>query len=313
MKRRFALSCELKGRSGGDELATKASGTRSVGRLFREHNRTTRVQQHQQAKGITMNIAAATQQFAFNHQDNPDTRPRLVRTGVTLAAVLAGLVIGATSALAGPKADRSVNIRPIEDFLEAQGKAYPPPFNYTAWIDPEAGLLMAVDFAGLTSQWLFEQSGGAISLATQIEGTVIERPLADGRAEVTVLCHTRNAAITVVRLDDAFLTSLLGHDPFEMLAGAEPALGESFLKYVFINNAPGDPLPDLLAIQEQDLIMDCIVATGTGPLSEAFGVPDGTPGRAQMTQVGLWQRTSGKGATADHFPVEHIKLHVLPH
>jgi hypothetical protein len=264
-------------------------------------------------KGIKMNTAAAQQQFAFNHRDKPDTRPRLVQRDVTLAAVLAGLVIGATSALAGPKADRSVNIRPIEDFLEAQGKAYPPPFNYTAWIDPEAGLLMAVDFAGLTSQWLLEQSGGAISLGTQIEGTVTERPLADGRAEVTVLCHTRNAAITVAPLDDPFLTSLFGHNPFEMLAGAEPALGESLLKYVFINNAPGDPLPDLLTIQEQDLIMDSIVATGTGPLSEAFGVPDGTPGRAQMTQVGLWQRTSGKGATADHFPVEHIKLHVVGH
>jgi hypothetical protein len=47
--------------------------------------------------------------------------------------------------------------------------------------------------------------------------------------------------------------------------------------------------------------------------SEAFGVPEGTRGRAQMTQVGLWQRPSGKGATADHDPVEHIKLHVLPH
>ena len=47
--------------------------------------------------------------------------------------------------------------------------------------------------------------------------------------------------------------------------------------------------------------------------SEAFGVPEGTRGRAQMTQVGLWQRPSGKGATADHYPVEHIKLHVLPH
>jgi hypothetical protein len=30
-----------------------------------------------------------------------------------------------------------------------------------------------------------------------------------------------------------------------------------------------------------------------------------------MTQVGLWQRTSGKGATADNYPVEHIKLHVV--
>ncbi len=170
---------------------------------------------------------------------------------------------------------------------------------------------MPVDYAGLTSRWLYEQSGGNIAIDTKIEGTVIERPLADGRAEVTVLCHTRNAIVVVVTLEDG--AALLGHTPFELLAGAQPALGECFLKYVFINDAPGAPLPDLLNIQPENLIYDLIEATGMGPLSEAFGVPDGTPGRAQMTQVGLWERASGKGATADGFPVEHIKLQVLPH
>ncbi|HEY5914065.1 MAG TPA: hypothetical protein VJA21_26045 [Verrucomicrobiae bacterium] len=244
--------------------------------------------------------------------------PKQKRTRRLFKYGILGVAIGITLLLTGLAANAqgpggSARIRPIEDFLEAQGKAVPAPFNYTAWSDPKAGLFMAVDYAGLTSRWLYEESSGNISLGTQIEGTVIERPLADGRAEVTVLCHTRNAAITVAPLDDPFTSTLLGHNPFEMLAGAEPALGESFLRYVFINSAPGAPLPDLLTIQPEDLIMDSIEATGMGPLSKAFGVPDGTPGRVQMTQVGLWERTSGKGATADDFPVEHIKLRVLPH
>ncbi len=235
-------------------------------------------------------------------------------TGWAVAAVAASLLLGGTAASAGQKTDRSVNIRPIEDFLEAQGKVYPPPFYMLTWSDPKAGLFMAVDYAGLAAQWLEEQSGGEISIRPEIDGTVIERPLPNGCAEVTVLCHTRNTDMGVAPLDDT-LTSLFGHNPLEVLAGDEPALGDSFLKWVFINEAPGAPLPDLLVAYSehpQNMIMLSIEANGTGPLSEAFGVPDGTPGRAQMTQVGVF-RSPGMGATADGWPAEHIKLQVLGH
>jgi hypothetical protein len=118
----------------------------------------------------------------------------------------------------------------------------------------------------------------------------------------------------VAPLDDPF-TSFFGHNPLEVLAGDEPAVGDSLLKWVFINDAPGAPLPELPVAhfeEPQNTVMLSIEATGTGPLTAAFGVPEGTRGRAQMTQVGLWQ-TAGMGATADNWPAEHIKLHVLPH
>jgi hypothetical protein len=63
--------------------------------------------------------------------------------------------------------------------------------------------------------------------------------------------------------------------------------------------APGQAL-QLLAIR----------ASSSGPLREAFGVPEGTPGRLEVTQTGL----IGTAAIAnphsrvalDAFPVEHI-------
>ena len=50
-------------------------------------------------------------------------------------------------------------------------------------------------------------------------------------------------------------------------------------------------------------------AHAEGTLREAFGVPDGTPGRAQTTQIGLFP--PGSGATADAYPAEHITLKIV--
>jgi len=51
-------------------------------------------------------------------------------------------------------------------------------------------------------------------------------------------------------------------------------------------------------------------ATASGPLRANFGVPDGTPGRAVVTQTGLFM-SKWKGATADGFPAERVDLYVL--
>jgi hypothetical protein len=246
----------------------------------------------------------------------------LTHASVVVGGVVASLLLGMTAVIGGQGAEPSVNIRPIEDFLEAQGtgaNGIPAPLNGIAWIDPMAGLFMGTDYAGLVNQWIEEQSGGAISLGTEIEGKIIERPLPDGRAEVTVLLHTKNA-FTVVALfqpesDPPFGLALFGHHAWDVVGGADPALGESFLKWVFINDAPGAPLPDLFVElipgpPTHEFIMLSCEASAEGTLREAFGVPDGTPGRAQATQIGLFQ-TAGKGATADGFPAEHINLKVV--
>jgi hypothetical protein len=97
------------------------------------------------------------------------------------------------------------------------------------------------------------------------------------------------------------------------LIGEDPALGESFLQLRFINAKPGAPLPDLLQLlfapgpgQEPPSFIS-LTAHADGTLRQAFGVPDGTPGRATVIQTGLFM-TQFKGATADAFPAERINV-----
>ncbi len=243
---------------------------------------------------------------------------------LALVPALAVLLLGMMATAGGKGAASSAKIRPIEDFLEAQGTApIPPPANYACWMDPKTGLLLLPDYAGLDNKWLEQESNGLISLGTETAGTVIERPLPDGRAEVTVLLHTKNALTMVAWWNPDFVPPeppwgqvLFGHLASDVLDGADPALGECFLKWVFINDAPGAPLPDLffdILLQPDyghEWIMLSLEAHADGTLREEFGVPDGTPGRAQATQIGVFQ-TGGKGATADGYPAEHIKLEVV--
>lgn len=239
----------------------------------------------------------------------------LVHGGVAVVGAVAILLFGIMTAAGGKAPASSVKIRPIEDFLDAQGTLdVPAELQSLGSFDPKTERFAQVDFTGLANKWI-EESGG-MSLGTETEGKVIERPLPDGRAEVTVLLHTKNALTWVMEpwAGDPYGGYLVfGYYAQDVLDGADPALGESFLKWVFINEAPGDPLPDLLAEivvgPTVETIMLSQEASADGALREAFGVPDGTPGRAQLTQIGLFP--PGKGATADGYPAEHINLKVV--
>ena len=129
--------------------------------------------------------------------------------------------------------------RPIEDFVNAQGTFciddgsggcflfVPPVANFFGWdnlqeVPPQQGNVQpvrcaSVDYAGLANAKIEELSGGSISFDTTTEGTVTERPLRDGRAEVSVRLHTENALtwVTSGGDDDAcdFATDplLFGH------------------------------------------------------------------------------------------------------
>jgi len=123
---------------------------------------------------------------------------------------------------------------------------------------------------------------------------VVERPLSDGRAEVMVLLHTKNALTWwwnwnrwCSRLTVQRLPRLWPPCP-RRITGKGPALGESFLKWVFVNDAPGHPLRDYWLNScgpTVETIMLSFQAHADGTLREAFGVPDGTPGRAQVTEI----------------------------
>ncbi len=111
---------------------------------------------------------------------------------------------------------------------------------------------------------------------------------------------------------------MFGHRAADVIAGKDAALGDSLFKIVFINTAPGAPLPDLeqffvAPLPGQELKSLYIYARADGTLRAAFGVADGTPGRATVTQTGLFMThfCVPVGTTGDCFAVENIGLQVV--
>ena len=233
-------------------------------------------------------------------------------------------------------AEEATAIRPIEDFVNNQGTLcidngqggclFPPTDNFITWTAPSQEREIAVDYAGLWSKRL--------SLGTTTDGKITERPLADGRAEVTVLLHTKKALTWATKFDPniafdptnlstyqfLFQPVLLGHRPSDVLEGQDAALGDSFLKVVFINTAPGAPMPDLAQLaffpeSGQELLSVTFSAQADGRLREAFGVPDGTPGRAEVAQTGLifvaGKANPSSRVALDGFPAEYINLNAV--
>jgi len=218
--------------------------------------------------------------------------------------------------------------RPIGDFLSTQGTFcvdggdpcllfVPPDPNFLGWtndLDSPVIYFAGVDYAGLANAY----SGRT----PQISGTVTERPLPDGTAEVTVLLHTKNANAWVIELDlngdvlgqIAERPTLFGHRPADVLAGAAQAVLDTVLHVVFINSAPGAPLPDLIEINGTPAVRFLsFKANGQGPLTAEFGVAEGTLGRCTITQTGLFMTHGHGAALEDSFPAESIRLNVAGH
>ncbi len=149
------------------------------------------------------------------------------------------------------------------------------------------------------------------------------------------MLHTKGANIWVIKLGDnpdlwgeeiagtlGQGPTLFGHRPRDVAQGAAPALADLLLHWVFIIDKPGAPLPDLLAINYTPAVkFAALNAQAEGPLTVAFGVPEGTPGRCHISQTGLFavgfkqlsDEFKGKaGAISrvafDFFPVENIDL-----
>src|SRR5215471_8666791 len=91
-------------------------------------------------------------------------------------------------------------VRPITDFTDAQGTTshfYPPAPDYaigmttaTCTVPHCPGRIAVVDYTGGANRYLTNR--GYPSLGTNVEGSITEIPLSDGRAQVTVVLHTRN-------------------------------------------------------------------------------------------------------------------------
>ncbi|MCI0746485.1 MAG: hypothetical protein L0Y58_13875 [Verrucomicrobia subdivision 3 bacterium] len=182
-----------------------------------------------------------------------------------------------------------------------------PPLPF-GWIDPQSHIFMAIDYAGLANATL----GGP--LGTVMDGSISERLMADGRAEVDVLLHTRNALTWAIQgtpdneFDFGSGPLMFGHRLPEVSAGATPALGECTLRMIFLNSAPGAPLPDffeLVLTRIQDLNWIAFSGRADGPLA------DGTPGRLTVIQTAPFRaaiKNRFSGALSDAFPVEKITV-----
>jgi len=247
--------------------------------------------------------------------------PKYTTLVIIIGIFWAGLIAPATAPAAG-----KVVHRPISDFLLTQGTYcfgggpcflfVPPDPNFLGWstdFDKPPVLFAGVDYAGLVTSY----PGGGPTF----KGSVTERPLADGRAQVKVSLQTSNANTWVIELDFSgdvlgqiagSAPTLFGLRPGDVGTGAGQALADTLLEVTFINDAPGAPLPDLVQLVNfpgtlQELETLRFVAHATGPLTAAFGVAAGTPGRCTIVQTGLIAHLPAE----DPYPAEMINCRVV--
>jgi hypothetical protein len=202
--------------------------------------------------------------------------------------------------------------RDIMEFVDAQGtfcipdneggcfQFVPPLDNFLGWSDPGGLIAASYDYAGIADDYV----GGAYG--TSFSGSILETPLADGRAKVEVVLRTSHALTWVVDFTNFdFNDELLFGSRVDTIGGV-PAFGNSLFRVTFINSAPGAPLPDLLQMlifpeEGPEVLAIKFVGNAAGLLA------DGTSGRTHATQVGLFD-TGFHGAVADGFPAENVSL-----
>jgi hypothetical protein len=205
--------------------------------------------------------------------------------------------------------------RPIEDFLKAQGTtssfyrtAYAPDLTDYAvgfssapcpgqFCQYPTSRIAVVDYAGGADKYL--QKNGRGPLNTKTDGSITERVLPDGRAEVTIVLHTENA-LTFASTWDYSLpmppqsaetnTRLFGSSVSDLLRdpSRRPSLASSDLVMIYRSPKPGAPMPDLVqmfafgAYPTLELISLYFSVNADGTL------PNGTPAKCNVLQHGVF-------------------------
>jgi hypothetical protein len=160
--------------------------------------------------------------------------------------------------------------------------------NMLVWFDRDLTRCVVVDYAGLANESLEAASNGEIDLGTTITGQITEEPLQDGRAAVTIKLQFQDTLVySVPGCDTLNAPAEFGYTAPEVVAGAEPALGDGTLLIRYIDTAPGRPLPDLVELTQftqfgQEILEIKFEAHAFGDLRAPFGVPEGTPGKARI-------------------------------
>jgi hypothetical protein len=258
-----------------------------------------------------------------------------VALAATAALVLAGCRAddgplapnGSPRAAKGAAGSAAVTHRSLAELLGAQGtycaakpeNCFPimaPLPELIVWVDAAFTTTGVVDYTGVADAWLRANSGGRISLGTTVTGTVTERALRDGRAEIHAVLHFKNAlayagSAAYVAGDPVFF----GATAEQVLAGAEPVLASGTLVIRFIVAEPGMALPDLVQVAfdpqpGQEVLQVSFHAQARGTLHAASGFAEGTFGQLSIQQVGVFHTGSKKKAN-DPFTAERVSLHPI--
>ena len=196
--------------------------------------------------------------------------------------------------------------RPFSEWVASQGTVLRPdgrPILF-GWTDNPITTLVQIDFTGKLGAWV--SSHGGPSIETSLQGTLTERTLDDGSAELLANVHFKNA-MTFAQQAAGFV---LGYPAQQLAADAslQPGLADGVLQVRLRLPYAGAPIPDLVLVDEYESL--AIRATGFGPLRAAFGVPEGSPGMCVVSQTGLFH-VPGGGATGDGYPAEVCRVQAL--
>jgi hypothetical protein len=194
--------------------------------------------------------------------------------------------------------------RPFSDWLDKQ-TIQPTGCILVSWGDQVPSKTIAtVDYAGKIGALVGSQGGPTID--TVVEGTVRERDLPDGRAEILLNVYFTNAMAFARDLTQPLVPTIFGLRTSDLSGHPElsPGLASGHLQARFIIAYPGAPLENLC---RTGLLSLGFRANAAGPLRAAFGVPEGTPGKLVVSQTGLDVPGGGVGV-ADEFPAELIRV-----
>ena len=204
-------------------------------------------------------------------------------------ALLIGSIFLAQTASAGTR------VRPISDFVSAQGSFHPgggPVGALFIWGN-SFNELFRVDYPGTDDKGLI--SVGGPNVHTSFSGAITETTLADGRVLDTIHLVTNNAIAYVVDASNfpcpgGFIAcpTILGYNFPELANGiGSPVLANSVMDVTLINTGPGAPIPDLVLSSftpsDSGAYVKTITirATTVGPLRAPY-FPEGTRGLAKL-------------------------------
>jgi hypothetical protein len=200
--------------------------------------------------------------------------------------------------------------RPFSDWLNAQGSVLNPgncASSVLGWLTPDFATFARADYSGKIGDCITNHGGPIFT--PEFRGTVTERDLPDGTAEIQVIHHFTNTY--VVARDNTQpgvpAPAILGFNAAELFAHPElpSAVASGMIQVKFIIAHPGDPLPDVATIPTLSLSTRF---QGRGPLRAAFGVDEGTPGKVVVSQTGLFNIPGQGNGVADAFPAELVHV-----